>query len=406
MPGPLEGVRVVELGVWVAGPAAGGVLGDWGAEVVKVEPLAGDPCRTFKQMFGGADMPNNPIFEMDNRNKRGIALDYSTPEGLEVMYDLLDRADVFVTNVRLDALERAGLGFEVLHARNPRLIFGVITGFGVDGPDANKPVFDIAAFWARAGIARMLTPEGGDLPFQRGGMGDHSTGVSFAGAISAALYKRERTGVGQMVSTSLLRQGVYTISFDLNMVLGWGNHPAIGRRAEMRNPTANNYRAGDGRWFWVVGLDAQRHWPPLARCAGHPEWIDDPRFDNPLSRAVNSVELLALLDEAFATKSLDEWAEVFAAEPDMFWAPVNDPFEVVNDPQLRHAGGLIEVPDGQGTTTMIASPADFHGTPGEPRSVAPEIGQHTVDVLRELGRSEDQIIALRDAGVIGVFTAD
>ena len=406
MPGPLEGVRVVELGVWVAGPAAGGVLGDWGAEVVKVEPLAGDPCRTFKQMFGGADMPTNPIFEMDNRNKRGIALDYSTPAGLEVMYDLLDRADVFVTNVRLDALERAGLGFEVLHARNPRLIFGVITGFGVDGPDANKPGFDIAAFWARAGIARMLTPDGGDLPFQRGGMGDHSTGVSFAGAISAALYKRERTGVGQMVSTSLLRQGVYTISFDLNMVLGWGNHPAIGRRTEMRNPTANNYRAGDGRWFWVVGLDAQRHWPPLARCAGHPEWIDDPRFDNPLSRAVNSVELLALLDEAFATKSLDEWAEVFAAEPDMFWAPVNDPFEVVNDPQLRHAGGLIEVPDGQGTTTMIASPADFHGTPGEPRSVAPEIGQHTVDVLRELGRSEDQIVALRDAGVIGMFTAD
>ena len=406
MSGPLEGVRVVELGVWVAGPAAAGVLGDWGADVVKVEPLTGDPCRTFKYMFGGADMPNNPIFEMDNRNKRGIAVDYSTPEGLQVMYDLLDRADVFVTNVRLDALARAGLDFETLHARNPRLIFGVITGFGVDGPDANKAGFDIAAFWARAGIAQMLTPEGGDLPFQRGGMGDHSTGVSFAGAVAAALYKREKTGVGQMISTSLLRQGVYTISFDLNMVLMWGEHPAIGRRSEMRNPTANNYRTADDRWFWVVGLDIQRHWPPLARCAGHPEWISDPRFDTPLNRAVNSVELLGLLDDVFATKTLDEWSAVFDTEPDMFWAPVNGPYDVVNDPQLRHAGGLIEVPDPYGTTTMIASPADFHGTPGEPRSVAPEIGQHTVEVLRELGRDDDQITALQGAGVIGVFTAD
>ena len=179
MSGPLHGVKVVELGVWVAGPAAAGVLGDWGADVIKIEPLSGDPARTFQRMFGG-DMPNNPVFELDNRNKRGIALDISTPEGREIALELLDQADVFVTNVRVDALKRAGLDYDTVSARNPRLVYGQITGYGLEGPDANRPGYDIAAFWARSGIAHMLTPEGGALPFQRGGMGDHTTGVTFA----------------------------------------------------------------------------------------------------------------------------------------------------------------------------------------------------------------------------------
>jgi crotonobetainyl-CoA:carnitine CoA-transferase CaiB-like acyl-CoA transferase len=402
MSGPLHGVKVVELGVWVAGPAAAGVLGDWGADVIKIEPLSGDPARTFQRMFGG-DMPNNPVFELDNRNKRGIALDISTPEGREIALELLDQADVFVTNVRVDALKRAGLDYDTVSARNPRLVYGQITGYGLEGPDANRPGYDIAAFWARSGIAHMLTPEGGALPFQRGGMGDHTTGVTFAGAISAALYQRERSGLGQMVSSSLLRQGVYTIGFDLNMMLGWGQHPMIGQRTQMMNPSVNNYQAGDGKWFWVVGLEGERHWPPLARVAGHPEWIDDPRFVTPLQRAINHKELIALLDEAFSGKSLDEWADVFATEPDMFWSPVNSAEEVLADPQLQHAGGLIEVPDEYGTTTMIASPADFHGTPGEPRWIAPKLGEHTAEVLRELGRSDEVIETLFAKSIAAPF---
>lgn len=404
MAGPLEGIKVVELGVWVAGPAAAGILADWGADVVKIEPLSGDPARMFRFMLGG-DMPNNPVFELDNRSKQGIALDISTPEGRQIATELIDAADVFVTNVRTEALLRAGLDWDTLHARNPRLIYGQITGYGLTGPDADRPGFDIAAFWARSGIASMLTPDGGELPFQRGGMGDHTTGYTLAGAISAALFHRERTGEGQMVSSSLLRQGVYTIGFDLNMVLGWGQHATIGRRTEMLSPSVNNYQAADRR-FWIVGLEGNRHWPPLARVVGHPEWIDDPRFATALDRAVNHEELTRLLDEVFATKTLDEWREVFDTEPDMFWAPVNDAFDVIADPQLQAAGGLVEVPDPYGTTTMIATPADFHGTPWAPRWIAPALGEHTVDVLRSLGRSDDEIEQLRAAGVIGTLAEE
>lgn len=399
MAGPMAGVRVVELGVWVAGPAAGGVLADWGADVIKIEPPTGDPARTFQRMLGG-DMPNNPVFELDNRSKRSIVIDLAVTAGREIALELLDAADVFITNIRADALARIGLDPDTLLARNPRLVYGHISGYGLEGPDANRAAYDIAAFWARSGIANLLTPPGGALPFQRGGMGDHSTGVQFAGAVSAALFARERTGKGQLVATSLLRQGVYTIGFDLNMVLGWGLHPSVGNRETMGNVAINNYTAGDDRRFWIVGLEGDRHWPPLARCVGHPEWIDDERFKTARDRAVHAGELIALLDAEFATKSLDEWAAIFEQEPEMFWAPVNTPDEIINDPQLRHAGGLVEVPDGYGTTTMIASPADFHGTPWAPRWIAPRLGEHTTDVLAEIGRTDADIDALVASGAV------
>jgi crotonobetainyl-CoA:carnitine CoA-transferase CaiB-like acyl-CoA transferase len=229
-------------------------------------------------------------------------------------------------------------------------------------------------------------------------MGDHSVGVSTAAAISAALFARERTGRGQLVSTSLLRQGVYTIGFDLNVVLGWGLTTAVGTRHAMGNPAINNYAAGDGRRFWIVGLEGERHWPPLARAVGHPEWLTDERFSTAAGRAQNARELIAELDRIFATKSLDEWAEVFATEPDFFWSPINSVDDVLADPQLAHAGGLVVVPDGSSGTTMIASPADFHGTPWAPRSLAPKLGEHTREVLARLGRSDESIDELIASG--------
>lgn len=397
--GPLSGVRVVELGVWVAGPAAGGILADWGADVVKIEPPTGDPARTFRRMLGG-DLPSNPVFELDNRSKRSIAIDISTDAGREIAYELIDGADVFLTNIRVAALERAGLGPAALRARNPRLVYAILTGYGLTGPEADRPAYDIAAFWARSGIAAALTPPGGALPFQRGGMGDHSAGMTAVGMVSAALFARERTGQGDLVSTSLLRQGAYTIGFDVNISLMWGLPVRVGTRTTMGNPAINNYTAGDGRHFWIVGLEGERHWPPLARVVGHPEWLEDDRFATPAARFAHAATLISELDAVFATRPLAEWAALFASEPDFFWAPVQTIDELIADEQFIASGGLVEVPDESGSMTMLATPADFDSHPAFPRFRAPRLGEHSVKVLEELGYSSDRIVRLLEAGAV------
>jgi crotonobetainyl-CoA:carnitine CoA-transferase CaiB-like acyl-CoA transferase len=383
MAGPLEGVKVVELGVWVAGPAAGGVLADWGADVIKIEPPTGDPARSFGRMLG-IDGGISPPFEMDNRGKRSIVLDVTSEVGRSTTRELLSDADVFLTNVRPAALGRMGLNFDTVAVDNPRLVYGLITGYGESGPDADRAAYDVAAFWARAGLAHLLTRPGDTPPFQRGGMGDHAAGMTLAAAVCAALVARARTGRGQLVSTSLYRQGAYTVSFDLNTFLMTGHSIAIGQRESMGNPCMNNYTAGDGRRFWIVGLQAGRHWPPLCRAVGRTDWLSDTRFDGAHARAANAVQLIAELDEIFASKSLDEWARIFAAEPDFFWSPINSLEDIVADEQFHEAGGIVYVPDGDGTVPMVATPADFHGTPWAPRSAAPDIGEHTADILAEL----------------------
>ncbi len=385
--GPLSGVRVIELGVWIAGPAAGGILADWGADVVKIEPPEGDPSRLFHAILGAA-LPSNPVFELDNRSKRSIMLDLRTDQGKAHALDLIATADVFLTNIRSGALERLGLDYDTLAERFPELIYAHITGFGREGPDADRAAFDIAAFWSRSGIASLLTAPDGSPPFQRGGMGDHNTGLAAAGAVSAALFERTKSGQGQLVSTSLFREGMYTIGFDLNTKLMWGTDIGGNDRTVASSPTANNYVLGDGRRIWVIGVDVHRHWPSLCRVVGLEHLIDDERFDTPRKRAQNARELIALLDPAFQALDMAGLEAAVADEPDFFWAPINTLDELLADPQFAASGVLVEVPDARGsttTTTMVATPVDYSRTTVRPRSLAPELGEHTAEILAELG---------------------
>jgi crotonobetainyl-CoA:carnitine CoA-transferase CaiB-like acyl-CoA transferase len=388
MAGPLAGYRVVELGVWVAGPAGGGILADWGADVVKIEPPEGDPARQFNVIMGGADLPGNPPFDLDNRGKRSVVLDLATEEGRAHAIALIGTADVFLTNIRALALARLGLDHQTVRALFPQLIYALVTGYGLHGPDADAPAYDIAAYWARSGLASLLTPPGERLPFQRGGMGDHTVGMSAAAMVSAALASRAKTGKGQFVSTSLFRQGTYTIGFDLNTSLMWGRPISYASRETMGNPAINNYTAGDGRRFWIVGLEVERHWPPMARALGHPEWLDEGHpYATAAGRFAHAEQVIGELDSIFATRSLAEWAEVFATEADFFWAPVNTVDDLLADEQFHASGAIVIVPDEEGGIPMLATPVDWDGHAPTPRYRAPKLGEHTEELLAELARS-------------------
>ena len=400
MSGPLCGIKVVEIGFWVAGPATGGILADWGADVVKIEPPpAGDPFRGIFLSAVGIDVPFNPPFELDNRGKRSVLLDLKSEEGRDLARRLIDGADVFVSNLRPGALERMELDPATLRGRNPRLVYCSVTGYGVVGPDRDRPAYDIGAFWSRAGVAAMLTPPGAEPPVQRGGMGDHTTAIAASSAICAALFARERTGEGQHVVASLLRTGLYVMGWDVATRLRYGYIAGPGTRRDTPNPIVNSYRAGCGRWFWLIGLEADRHWPDVCRAIERPDLVDDPATSNIVVRRQNAASVVRLLEEAFAARSIEEWGEVFDREG-VWWAPVQDCDDIAHDPQVRAAGGVVPFGSTAGLAEQLATPIDFLGTPGQAAPTAPEPGQHTEEVLLELGCDWEGIAALKERGVI------
>jgi crotonobetainyl-CoA:carnitine CoA-transferase CaiB-like acyl-CoA transferase len=376
---PLDGFRVIELGVWVAGPACGGILCDWGAEVIKVEPPTGDPMRSIFASAMGSSIAVNPPFDLDNRGKRSVVLDLRSPDDREAFEQLLATADVFVTNLRIDALERLDLGPDAVRARHPRVVYASVTGFGIEGVDRDRAGYDVGAFYARSGFASMMTIGDGAPPSLRSGKGDHVTGLAAAAGVLAKLLERERTGEGALVETSLLRAGMYTTGWELSIQQRFGKHAAPEPRETNSTPLVNCYRTSDERWFWLLGLEADRHLPGVLRAIGRSELAGDPRFATARDRRINAGELIAEMDAVFATKTRDEWAVVFA-EHDVWWAPVQSLAEAAADPQARAAGAIVRMASGE---ESIAPPAGF----GERDVVArpvPELGADTEAVLRAL----------------------
>jgi len=338
------------------------------------------------------------VFELDNRGKRGVVLDIGTAEGREAALRLVRGADVFLTNIRPGALKRAGLDWENLHAENPRVVYATVTGYGLEGPDADKPGMDVASFWSRAGVASITAPKGVE-PFPiRTGMGDHITSMATVSAILAALFERQTTGKGRLVETSLLRAGVYSIGSDMAIQMRFGKLASTRPREAAVNPLGNFFKTSDGFWLCLLPRQGAPDWPAIAAAAGHPEWVQDPRFERAKSRRENGPALVAAMDAAFGSMTLSEAASRLDSG-DITWAPVQTPRQVLEDPQAIAAGCFVDVPDGMGGSfPSPASPARFPGADDGPKGPPPKLGQHTDEVLAELGYDRDQIASMRASG--------
>ena len=400
-PNAFDGIRVVELAQWVFVPVAGALLADWGADVIRIERLEGDPYRGLATQGIGTDRGGvNLSMALANRGKRSVALNLQHEAGLAVLHEMLDSVDVFLTSLRPGALGRLGLDADTLRARYPSLIYARGHGFGVRGPDANQPGYDSSAFWARGGVGHILTPPERDYPIsQRGAMGDRNGAMALAFGIATALLKRAKTGAGSVVDVSLLATAMWTLSSDLLAVLNGGEAAPMGGRGPAVNPLVGNYRTKDGRHIQLMFLQGDRYWPEFCRVVGRDDLIDDPRFADLAARRANADACVAELDSIFAGHTLAEWKELLA-KLDAPWAPLQSGQEVAQDPQVVANGyvGEVRLDDGE-AYRLPAVPVQLDEQ-AAPLRRAPEHGEHTEALLLELGYDWDRISQLMEQGVI------
>ena len=396
----LAGVKVVEVAAWLFAPSCGAVLADWGADVIKVEmpTNGGDPYRGF--FHTGAV---SPTIELANRGKRSVAVDLSTTAGHDVLLRLVADADVFVTSLLPASRSRLGVDLDDIRGANPSVIYVRASGYGPRGADAETPGYDAAVVWARSGFAAFLTPSDAPQPTpQPGGIGDCVGGLGGAGAVAAALYKRAATGRPSEVDISLLASGMW-MNATILMLEGnagpEGNPMRWPDRRDVRNPLSNGYKTKDGRWLSMVVIQPDPHWTSFCAHIGRPELAGDRRFADFEARMVHNTELIAILDEVFASATIDEWRERLRGFSGV-WAVNQTPAEVVRDPQVRDNGYLVAGAEPGPPLWAVTSPAQFDGQ--APTSVprAPEHGQHTEEVLLACGYSWEDISALKEQGAV------
>jgi crotonobetainyl-CoA:carnitine CoA-transferase CaiB-like acyl-CoA transferase len=398
----MEGIKVVEVAAYVFVPVAGAIMADWGAEVIKVEhPVTGDPYRGLRNDFVKEGLPN-PMLELPNRGKRSVAIDIASPEGLDLLYQLVEDADVFLTSFMQGPLDRLKIDFESIKKVNPKIVYVRGSGFGTRGPDAHKPGFDAAATWARAGLMWRMTAPDADAPVaQPGSVGDLTGGLTIATGISAALFKRERTGEAQQVDVSLYHVGMWIMSQSIGAApLGLAPTPSRDTRENPWNPLVNTYRTSDRRWLMLCMLQPDPYWPDFCEHIDRTDLTDDPRFRNIDVRQEHSAELIKILDDVFAAKTLAEWRDTFETLKGV-WSPALSAAEIAVDPQVLENGYFPEVESEDGTKfRSVASPIQFGGELVGTLRAMPEHGQHTEEVLLELGYSWEDIAKFKDAEAI------
>jgi crotonobetainyl-CoA:carnitine CoA-transferase CaiB-like acyl-CoA transferase len=399
----LEDIKVIELAEWGFVPSAAAVLADWGADVIKIEhPQRGDPLRGL--MAGGLIASTgdfNYMVEQMNRGKRGIGLDLAQPAGREIFLKLITQADVFVTSFLEPARKRLGIAYDDVRSLNPRLVYARGHGQGQRGPDADKAGFDAVSYWSRSGIAHMLTPPGGPFVMQRAAFGDVITGMTLAGGIAAALFRRSVTGIGGLVDVSLLGSALWNLAPDVlaSFLLGKDPREAVGMGARTPpNPLVGMYRSSDGRFIMLNMLQGDRYWPAFCRALDREDLIDDERYGTFEARATNRKELGTLIGDAFAAHPADHWRKQLTKH-DCVWTAVQTPLEATADPQVQANGYLPQHPT-SARARVVASPVQYNDGTVEVERGAPELGQHTEEVLQELGYQWEQIARLKGEGVI------
>lgn len=398
MAGIFDGLKVIDCASYIAAPGAATILADFGADVIKVEPVGGDMYRRLAGTEGQPAASENFAWLMANRSRRGLALNLATPEGAEVLRRLVAGADVFITNAPFPARRRLGIDYETLAQLNQRLIYASFSAYGETGPEADKPGFDSNAWWSRSGLMDQVRAQF-DMPPARSvpGMGDNPSAVSLYGAIVTALYRRERTGEGGLASSFLLANGLWSNSYLAQARLCGAEIPRRLPREQAPNPLMNHYETADGRWLLVSLLNPQVQWPVFAERIGLGHLAEDPRFAGIADRSRNNRELIGLIDAAVRHKTLAEWRAILDGHGLTFGfvATLDD---MLDDEQMRASGALVPL-DGEALLT-VNSPVFVAGAPKQPPRRAPDIGEHSDEVLAELGYDAATIADLRARGIL------